>query len=169
MSSLSILLTELSQTCCMLPSSALIQCCALLADCVLSEWSSWSECSVSCGGGVSVRRKTILQNSEPGGAACLTPIEQHTACNTNSCLPGEKNVHRHMFIINIINAPFPLDFEQITRSVDVHTFIYINYFILVKVEVHKEPMPWTLCFLNTPRMGFQSIAVLNCLLYIKPN
>ncbi|GAA6107134.1 SCO-spondin isoform X2 [Tachysurus ichikawai] len=57
------------------------------ADCVLSEWSSWSECSVSCGGGVSVRRKTILQNSEPGGAACLTPIEQHTACNTNSCLP----------------------------------------------------------------------------------
>ncbi|XP_027005082.2 SCO-spondin isoform X2 [Tachysurus fulvidraco] len=57
------------------------------ADCVLSEWSSWSECSVSCGGGVSVRRKTILQRSEPGGASCLTPIEQHTACNTNSCLP----------------------------------------------------------------------------------
>ncbi|XP_053349644.1 SCO-spondin [Clarias gariepinus] len=57
------------------------------ADCVLSEWSSWSECSASCGGGLSMRRKTILQKSEPGGAACSTPTEQHTACNTNSCLP----------------------------------------------------------------------------------
>ncbi|TSK16074.1 SCO-spondin [Bagarius yarrelli] len=57
------------------------------ADCVLSEWSPWSDCSVSCGGGVSVRRKTILQQSEPGGKACSTSIEQHTACNTNSCLP----------------------------------------------------------------------------------
>lgn len=72
-------------------SSALT--CVPLADCVLSEWSSWSECSASCGGGVSLRRKTILQQSEPGGEACSTPTEQHTACNTNSCLPGKKNVH----------------------------------------------------------------------------
>ncbi|KAI5606502.1 SCO-spondin, partial [Silurus asotus] len=70
--------------------TAQIQNCTLLAcpaDCVLSEWSSWSECSESCNGGVSVRRKTILQMPEPGGVACSTPIEQHTACNTNSCLP----------------------------------------------------------------------------------
>ncbi|XP_039512123.1 SCO-spondin [Pimephales promelas] len=57
------------------------------AGCVLSEWSSWSDCSASCGGGVSLRRKTVLQEPEPGGPTCSRPLEQHTACNTNNCLP----------------------------------------------------------------------------------
>ncbi|XP_013879264.1 SCO-spondin isoform X2 [Austrofundulus limnaeus] len=55
--------------------------------CLLSGWSAWSECSTSCGGGVTMRNKTILQEPEPGGAACVGPLEQHTVCNTNSCLP----------------------------------------------------------------------------------
>lgn len=59
--------------------------------CFLSGWSAWSECSTTCGGGVSVRNKTIIQEPEPGGAACVGPLEQHTVCNTNSCLPG--NTH----------------------------------------------------------------------------
>ncbi|KAL1006349.1 hypothetical protein UPYG_G00071200, partial [Umbra pygmaea] len=58
------------------------------AGCLLTEWSSWSECSASCGGGVSVRNKTVLQEPQPGGQECSTPLEQHTACNTNSCLPA---------------------------------------------------------------------------------
>ncbi|XP_077410354.1 SCO-spondin [Vanacampus margaritifer] len=53
--------------------------------CLLSEWSSWSECSATCGGGLSTRNKTILQEAEPGGAACAGPLEQHTVCNSNSC------------------------------------------------------------------------------------
>ncbi|KAG5268284.1 hypothetical protein AALO_G00210820 [Alosa alosa] len=57
------------------------------AGCELSEWSSWSVCSATCGGGVSVRSKTVLQEPEPGGQECLSPLEQHMACNTNSCLP----------------------------------------------------------------------------------
>ncbi|XP_072234960.1 SCO-spondin [Leuresthes tenuis] len=55
--------------------------------CLLSEWSTWTECSSTCGGGVSLRNKTILQEPEPGGTACVGPLEQHTVCNTNSCLP----------------------------------------------------------------------------------
>ncbi|XP_056155186.1 SCO-spondin [Lampris incognitus] len=55
--------------------------------CVLSEWSSWSECSASCGGGMSMRNKTVLREPEPGGLACAGLLEQHTICNTNSCLP----------------------------------------------------------------------------------
>ncbi|KAL7874681.1 hypothetical protein SRHO_G00056510, partial [Serrasalmus rhombeus] len=70
--------TEQKQTCTQPPCPA---------SCVLNEWSSWSECSASCGGGVSVRSKSILQEPEPGGLACPSPIEQHTVCNTNSCLP----------------------------------------------------------------------------------
>ncbi|KAJ8010539.1 hypothetical protein DPEC_G00076130 [Dallia pectoralis] len=57
------------------------------AGCVLTEWSAWSECSASCGGGVSVRNKTIIQEPQPGGQEC-SPLEQHTVCNTNSCLPA---------------------------------------------------------------------------------
>ncbi|CAK6980748.1 LOW QUALITY PROTEIN: SCO-spondin, partial [Scomber scombrus] len=57
------------------------------AGCLLSEWSPWSECSTTCGGGLSVRNKTVLQEPEPGGTACAGPLEQHTVCNTNSCLP----------------------------------------------------------------------------------
>ncbi|KAI7792293.1 SCO-spondin [Triplophysa rosa] len=57
------------------------------AGCVMSDWSSWTDCSASCGGGVSLRRKTILQEPERGGSTCPGPLEQHIACNTNSCLP----------------------------------------------------------------------------------
>ncbi|KAK7881858.1 hypothetical protein WMY93_030267 [Mugilogobius chulae] len=55
------------------------------AGCVLSDWSSWSLCSASCGGGVSVRNKTVLQELEPGGALCPGPLEQHKVCNTHRC------------------------------------------------------------------------------------
>ncbi|CAG5895700.1 unnamed protein product [Menidia menidia] len=57
------------------------------AGCLLSEWSSWTQCSATCGGGVSMRNKTMLQMPEPGGAACEGPREQHAVCNTNSCRP----------------------------------------------------------------------------------
>ncbi|KAM9839429.1 LOW QUALITY PROTEIN: SCO-spondin [Aulostomus maculatus] len=57
------------------------------AGCLLGEWSPWSECSATCGSGLSMRNKTVLQEPEPGGTACVGPLEQHTVCNTNSCLP----------------------------------------------------------------------------------
>lgn len=56
--------------------------------CLLSDWSSWSECSASCGGGVSTRNKTVLREAEAGGKGCDGPLEQHVVCNTNRCLPG---------------------------------------------------------------------------------
>lgn len=65
------------------------------AGCLLSEWSPWSECSASCGGGLAVRNKTVLQEPEPSGAPCAGPLEQHIVCNTNSCLPGK---HKHSFV-----------------------------------------------------------------------
>ncbi|XP_061570036.1 SCO-spondin [Cololabis saira] len=57
------------------------------AGCLLGQWSAWSECSATCGGGVSLRNKTVLREPEPGGAACPGPLEQHTICSTQSCLP----------------------------------------------------------------------------------
>lgn len=61
------------------------------ASCLLSKWSIWSECSATCGGGLSTRNKTILREPEPGGMPCIGPLKQTSVCNTNSCLPG--NTH----------------------------------------------------------------------------
>lgn len=73
-------------------------CFMCLAGCVVSEWSSWGECSVSCGGGMSVRRKNILQEQELGGLPCPSLIEQHITCNTNSCLSGEE---KHTYLVKL--------------------------------------------------------------------
>nr|XP_043901345.1 SCO-spondin [Solea senegalensis] len=54
--------------------------------CLLSDWSPWTQCTSTCGGGLSMRNKTVLREPEPGGTACAGPLEQHTVCNTNSCL-----------------------------------------------------------------------------------
>ncbi|CAM2104988.1 unnamed protein product [Caretta caretta] len=36
-------------------------------DCILSPWSGWSECSRSCGLGVTFRQRDLLRNALPGG------------------------------------------------------------------------------------------------------
>ncbi|XP_053322587.1 SCO-spondin-like [Spea bombifrons] len=57
------------------------------ADCVLSEWSPWSDCSLSCGGGISERNRTVLVPAEPGGHECPTPLILHRSCNLHNCTP----------------------------------------------------------------------------------
>jgi hypothetical protein len=51
-------------------------------DCVTSEWSDWSSCSVSCGGGTQTRTRTIIKPAENGGNCILTDTRR---CNENYC------------------------------------------------------------------------------------
>ncbi|XP_058879421.1 SCO-spondin [Acipenser ruthenus] len=55
--------------------------------CVVSEWSAWSECSATCGGGVSLRNKTVVQPAEHGGQDCPTPLIMQRVCNSHNCTP----------------------------------------------------------------------------------
>ncbi|CAI5789335.1 SCO-spondin [Podarcis lilfordi] len=55
------------------------------AACLLSEWSAWSPCSATCGGGESERNRSLL--SPPLGEPCADPLLQHHACNTQNCTP----------------------------------------------------------------------------------
>ncbi|XP_053378627.1 thrombospondin-2-like [Mercenaria mercenaria] len=54
-----------------------------------SQWSTWSSCSVSCGGGVRSQSRTCT-NPSPSftGKYCVGKNRQNSACNNNSCIPN---------------------------------------------------------------------------------
>lgn len=54
------------------------------SDCVVSTWSSYSQCSEDCGGGVQHRTRTVVTEPENGGDSCPALYEER-ACNTHAC------------------------------------------------------------------------------------
>lgn len=54
-------------------------------DCLVSEWSDWSPCSVTCGFGDKFRTRTILRTPNHKGRTCPS-LRDRTHCgNVNSC------------------------------------------------------------------------------------
>ena len=56
-------------------------------DCVMGDWSSWSPCSQTCGGGFSTRSRNVTRQPTQNGIPCGKRNESKD-CNTRSC-PGE--------------------------------------------------------------------------------
>ena len=51
-----------------------------------SEWSEWSTCSATCGGGTQARRRTCEKSGpSDGDRDCFGPSEENRACNTQDC------------------------------------------------------------------------------------
>ena len=62
-----------------------------ITNCKVSNFSSWSRCSASCGYGSQYRRRSIIKNPENGGTACPSLIERKTCkqkpCRKLKCVP----------------------------------------------------------------------------------
>ena len=61
-------------------------------DCIQTDWSAWSSCSVSCGSGNRTRSRTILTPPEPRGRQCGSALEMDVCfsapCPRVEVVPG---------------------------------------------------------------------------------
>ncbi|XP_053356007.1 spondin-1a [Clarias gariepinus] len=60
------------------------------SDCMMSEWSEWSECNKSCGKGHMIRTRMIKLEPQFGGEAC-PEIVQRKKCKIRKCNQGSSN------------------------------------------------------------------------------
>lgn len=61
-------------------------------DCMVSEWSEWSECNKSCGKGHTIRTRMVKLEPQFGGRACPETI-QRKKCKLRKC-PGKRKETR---------------------------------------------------------------------------
>ena len=57
-------------------------------DCIWAEWSSFSECTKSCGGGFQTKSRVVATLPLYGGAACEGDAFESNVCNAEAC-PGK--------------------------------------------------------------------------------
>lgn len=61
-----------------------------VVDCMLSPWSDWSECSVTCGAGVAMKTRMVKVEPQNGGAKCQGKLVKKKKCRQKKC--GELRV-----------------------------------------------------------------------------
>lgn len=54
--------------------------------CKLSQWTKWSQCTKTCGGGVSERSRTVEQKASYGGEPCTGNLQELQCCGGGSCI-----------------------------------------------------------------------------------
>jgi len=54
------------------------------AGCLLSEWSDWSMCSATCGGGIQYQTRTVLAPPDEGGEPCGALVQEQE-CGVTTC------------------------------------------------------------------------------------
>jgi len=60
-------------------------------DCKVEDWSSWTKCSATCGGGTKTRGRGVVQEAGNGGVPCPA-LGEEESCNTDQC-PGTKDAN----------------------------------------------------------------------------
>ncbi|XP_041421849.1 thrombospondin type-1 domain-containing protein 7A isoform X2 [Xenopus laevis] len=60
-------------------------------DCIVSEYSPWSECSRTCGNGLKHRTRDVITLAQFGGSACPN-LTEYIICQSTPC-EGEENMY----------------------------------------------------------------------------
>ena len=56
-----------------------------LVNCEWGDYSGWTECNASCGGGIQRRRRQVKIRARNGGRACTGATIETRPCNTEEC------------------------------------------------------------------------------------
>merc|ERR1711957_575944 len=61
-------------------------------NCVLDQWTPWTQCSVTCAGGQHQRERVVKVEAKNGGSSCYGPLAEVDECNAGHCPtpPGPK-------------------------------------------------------------------------------
>ena len=54
-----------------------------------SSWTVWSECSVTCGDGVSIRQRSCLAETNMATEVCTEKREERKECVSQACVKGK--------------------------------------------------------------------------------
>ncbi|CAJ1393513.1 unnamed protein product, partial [Effrenium voratum] len=54
-------------------------------DCHWSDWSAFTDCSQTCGGGTTSRTRTVVKEAHDSGAPCLGDAKEEQPCGTSEC------------------------------------------------------------------------------------
>ena len=57
----------------------------IAVNCTWDEFSDWTTCTKTCGGGLQVRQRKVAVESQFGGAACVGGTAEQKICNTQNC------------------------------------------------------------------------------------
>ncbi|XP_052436557.1 papilin isoform X3 [Carassius gibelio] len=55
------------------------------------EWGPYSECSRSCGGGITMRTRRCVTQRTDGGHSCVGPEKSYRSCNIQDCPEGSRD------------------------------------------------------------------------------
>ena len=61
------------------------------ANCKWGNWTKWTSCSKSCGGGSQRRTRKVAKYAQPGGRKCSGSKRASRFCNTEQCPRGIVN------------------------------------------------------------------------------
>ena len=74
-----------------------------LVSCAWGEWSAYTGCTTTCGGGKQYRFRTTLRHEENGGTACVgTENVDEQVCNSGACPTA--GIYLSLFVNSSKNA-----------------------------------------------------------------
>jgi len=109
-------------------------------------WSSWGDCTVTCGGGQRRRFRTCT-NPRPRhtGRDCLGPPQQTERCNTLNCAGNLLSVPRHN--LSLGSRAFRISAPTIWNSLPPHILqsqtlsSFKDPLLSVSLSCHLAPIP----------------------------